>query len=244
MELNCDLGESFGNFQSGNDQAIIPYVDAVNIACGFHAGDVSTMQATVKLAKKHHVHIGAHPGFPDLQGFGRRKMELNESEVYGIVLYQIGALAAFARAEDTKIHHVKPHGALYNMACQNQSIAHAIARAVYDYNPDLILYGLANSLLTKAGEDVGLHVAHEVFADRTYQPDGTLTPRSEENAVIDNIETSLAQVELIMKEQCVITTGGNKINIKADTICVHSDTPEALEYVRRLKVLSERNREK
>ncbi|MFC4401803.1 5-oxoprolinase subunit PxpA [Gracilibacillus xinjiangensis] len=237
MELNCDLGESFGRYRIGNDLAIIPFIDAANIACGFHAGDVQTIQSTVQLAKDHQVRIGAHPSFPDLQGFGRRKMEFNGSEIYGIVLYQIGALAAFTKVQDTQIHHVKPHGALYNMASQNKTIAKAVAQAVYDFDCNLILYGLANSCLTEAGEELGLQVAHEVFADRTYQPDGTLTPRDEKNAVIHSMEDTLKQVELILNEQTVIATNGTKINLRADTICVHGDTPEALEYVQTLRKL-------
>ncbi|SER52048.1 UPF0271 protein [Gracilibacillus ureilyticus] len=235
MELNCDLGEGYGKYQVGNDIQIIPLVDAVNIACGFHAGDVNTMKLTVQLAKKHNVRIGAHPGFQDLQGFGRRKIDMDTSEIYGIILYQLGALSAFTKAQHTKIHHVKPHGALYNMACEDKSIAQSIAQAVYDFDPGLILYGLADSRLTEAGEHIGLSVAHEVFADRTYQPDGTLTPRSEENAIIHRTEDALKQIQLIRKEQAVVATNGQRIKIKADTVCVHGDTPEAIEYVQKLR---------
>lgn len=234
-ELNCDLGESFGIFSIGNDQEILPFVDAINIACGFHAGDPHTMKQTIQLAKQHNVHIGAHPGFQDIQGFGRRRINLSSEEVYDLVLYQIGALYGFMKVEDVTLHHVKPHGALYNIASSDKEIALAIAQAVYDFDKSLILYGLANSFITRAGEQVGLKVAHEVFADRTYQSNGTLTDRTSENAVIHDLDRSMQQVEEMMKTGHVTSIDGQKIPIQADTICVHSDTTKALTYVKHLK---------
>ncbi|WP_163538859.1 5-oxoprolinase subunit PxpA [Gracilibacillus sp. YIM 98692] len=235
IELNCDLGESYGSYKMGNDQAIIPFVDSVNIACGFHAGDYRTMAETVQLAKQHHVQIGAHPGFPDLQGFGRRKMDMNPDDVYDLMLYQIGALNAFAQSQDVKLHHVKPHGALYNMACKQMELAEAIVQAVYDFDKQIILYGLANSYLTRAGEKASLTVAHEVFADRTYQDDGTLTPRSQPNAVVHDSDQALKQVHDMVTKGKVKTASGNIVSLRADTICVHGDTKEAVTFAKRIR---------
>ncbi len=235
ITLNCDLGESFGMYQIGNDEAIIPLVDAVNIACGFHAGDPHTMNKTVQLAKKHQVNIGAHPGFQDLQGFGRRNIDILPEQAYDLVVYQLGALQGFVTIHDMQLVHVKPHGALYNMACNNRELAIAIAQAVHDVDPNLILVGLANSELINAGEELGLQVANEVFADRTYQPDGSLTPRSEADSVIHDIEQAMKQVYEIVTTGKVTTINGDLINIKADTICVHGDSGEALHFVQRIR---------
>ncbi|GAE92044.1 lactam utilization protein LamB [Gracilibacillus boraciitolerans JCM 21714] len=237
--LNCDLGgENFGLYQIGNDEAIVPLADAVNIACGFHAGDPpQSMNKTVQLAKKHHVKIGAHPGFPDLQGFGRRKIDMLPADVYDAIIYQLGALSGFTTAHSIKLHHVKPHGALYNMACKDEKLADAIAKAVIDFDKNLILVGLANSKLVEAGKAYGLAVANEVFADRTYQSDGSLTPRSLDNAVIHDKDQVIRQVEEMINHQLVTTVTGEKIEIKADTICVHGDTVEALELVKAIRKL-------
>ncbi|QGH34027.1 5-oxoprolinase subunit PxpA [Gracilibacillus salitolerans] len=233
--LNCDLGESFGTYRIGNDGAIIPLVDAVNIACGFHAGDPHTMNKTVKLAKKYQVNIGAHPGFQDLQGFGRRNIDILPEHAYDLVVYQLGALQGFVTIHNLRLAHVKPHGALYNMACKNRVLADAIAQAVNDVDPNLVLVGLAHSELINAGEEKGLQVANEVFADRTYQPDGSLTPRSEPDAVIHDTTQVIQQVEEMVTYGKVTTVNGEKIPIKADTICVHGDTEEALSLVQAIR---------
>lgn len=234
MDLNCDLGESYGSFRMGNDEEIIPLVDSVNIACGFHSGDPNIMNQTVQLAKQYNVKVGAHPGFPDLHGFGRRILDMKPEEIYAIVLYQIGALHAFTTANGTKLHHVKPHGALYNIAATNKEIASAIANAIADFDPTLILFGLANSELVKAGENIGLTVWKEAFADRTYQNNGTLTPRSEQGAVLDHEDDVVEQVQLLTKQQAK-TISGSIIPLKADTICVHGDNKNAIRLVKKIK---------
>ncbi len=228
IDINCDMGESFGAYRMGHDEAILPYISSANIACGFHAGDPATMKKTVSMAMEKGVAIGAHPGLPDLQGFGRRNMAVSPEEVYDMVVYQIGALAAFAQAEGGKLHHVKPHGALYNMAAVSHPLSEAIAEAVYKVNPEAVLYGLAGSELVNTGHHIGLKVAHEVFADRTYQADGTLTPRSEANALITQPAVAITQVMRMVKEGIVSTQQGTDITIKADTICLHGDGTGAL----------------
>lgn len=240
IDLNCDLGESFGTYTLGNDAAILPYVTSANIACGYHAGDPLVMQRTVRLALEHHVAIGAHPGLPDLVGFGRREMAVTAAEVYAMTVYQIGALQAFVKAEGTTLHHVKPHGALYNMAAVDATLAQAIAEAVYKVCPDAILYGLAGSCLITASEAIGLKTAQEVFADRTYQQDGTLTSRNKPGALITEPETAINQVIRMLKEGKVATQQGIDISIKADTVCLHGDGAHALTFARYLnKTLSE-----
>ncbi|WP_257348348.1 LamB/YcsF family protein [Pseudalkalibacillus decolorationis] len=232
VDLNCDLGESFGVYRLGNDEQILDYVSSANIACGFHAGDPSTMKETVQLALEKRVAIGAHPGFPDLQGFGRREIAVTPVEAYEIVIYQIGALSAFVKAEGGSLHHVKPHGALYNMAAKSSELASAIAEAVYRVDPTLILYGLSNSALIKAGESIGLKTANEVFADRTYQPDGTLTPRTLPNAILHEQEIVLNQVVRMITDRKVCCLEGTDVDIRADTICIHGDGPNALNFAR------------
>ena len=242
IDINCDLGEGFGKWQMGNDEAIMPFVSSVNIACGFHAGDPSTMMRTVELAKKHHVHIGAHPGFPDLQGFGRRNMNLSTKEVFDIVVYQIGALQACSHSLGTKLHHVKPHGALYNMAANSISLARAIADAIYSLDPSLILYGLAGSQLILAGKDRGLKIYNEIFADRTYQDNGFLTPRNQENAILTNPDQAIQQVLEVLETGNVTSIQGNRIPLKADTICIHGDHPNSSVFAESLaKALVNKN---
>ncbi|MGG3468137.1 5-oxoprolinase subunit PxpA [Neobacillus pocheonensis] len=235
IDLNCDLGESFGPFKIGNDQEVLNYISSANIACGYHAGDHNVMFETVRLAKKSGVLIGAHPGLPDLAGFGRREMIISPQEVYHLVVYQIGALAAVCKANGIALAHVKPHGALYNMSAKNRKMAAAIAAAIADVDPAQVLFGLAGSELVKAGKEKGLHVAEEVFADRTYQADGTLTSRQEKNAIIHDSDSAIKRVIRMIKEGKVETVDGTDINIKADTICVHGDEPLALEFVTQLK---------
>jgi 5-oxoprolinase (ATP-hydrolysing) subunit A len=234
IDLNCDMGESFGTWTMGQDAQVMPWISSANIACGFHAGDFSTMRQTVLLAKAHSVAIGAHVSLPDLQGFGRREMRISADEAYAMTLYQIGALSAFALAEATRIAHVKPHGALYNMAAKDAALADGIARAVRDFDPELILFGLAASLLPKAGATIGLRTAHEAFADRRYEDDGSLTPRCEADAVIHDIDTAVAQAMRIVTDGTVQTRSGRILQIQADSICVHGDRPDAAKFAQSL----------
>jgi len=237
VDLNCDLGESFGAYQLGVDENILPFLTSANIACGFHAGDPNVMHKTVKLALRNGVAIGAHPGLPDLIGFGRRNIEISSQEAYDMVVYQIGALAGFVKAEGGAMQHVKPHGALYNMAAKRQDLAEAIAEAVYKVDPELILFGLSGSQLVFAGEKIGLKTAHEVFADRTYQLDGSLTPRKEQNALITDQKQAVSQVVRMVKEGAVLSQQGKDIFIKADTICIHGDGAHALEFACQIREL-------
>lgn len=235
VDLNCDLGESFGAYRIGNDEEILHYVTSVNVACGFHAGDPSVMRKTVQLALEKGVKIGAHPGLQDLIGFGRRNINISPQEAYDIVLYQIGALNGFLQAEGGRMQHVKPHGALYNMAAKNKELALAIAEAVYKINSDLILFGLSGSELISAGQSIGLKTASEVFADRTYQDDGSLTSRLEKDALIESDEAAVAQVITMVKEGKVLSQQGTDVAIKADTICIHGDGAHALSFASHVK---------
>jgi UPF0271 protein len=234
IDLNCDMGESFGAWTLGHDAALMPYLTSANVACGFHASDPAVMRQTVRLALRHGVAIGAHPGLPDLVGFGRRNMDISAEEAFEMTVYQLGALHAVVRAEGGALHHVKPHGALYNMAATNAALAQAIAEAVYKVQPELVLYGLAGSELTKAGEKLGLRTAHEVFADRTYQANGTLTPRRQPDALITSAEAAIAQVLRMVQEGRVRTQPGQEIAIKADTVCLHGDGAHAIEFAQQL----------
>lgn len=234
IDLNCDLGESFGSFVMGNDELILPYVTSANIACGFHAGDPHVMDRTVALAKENNVAIGAHPGFQDIQGFGRRSMPLTPDEVYHLILYQIGAMEAFCRAHDVSLHHVKPHGALYNLAAKDYTLAEAIAKAVKAFDSSLLLYGLAGSELIRAGEDAGLRTASEGFADRTYQQDGTLTPRNQPNAVIHEVDKAVQQVIQMVGQGTVTTVNGDTVKLHVDTICLHGDNEHAILFAQQL----------
>src|SRR5690606_10306735 len=234
IDLNCDMGESFGSWTMGNDAAIMPYVSSVNIACGFHAGDPIIMMNTIDLAIPHGVNIGAHPGYPDLAGFGRRHLFMSPKEVYAAVLYQIGALSAIARARGAELHHVKPHGALYNLAAKDRVYAEAIADAIYAFDSSLILYGLSGSELTRAGKEKGLSVFHEVFADRTYQADASLTPRTEPNAILKTPEEAVDQIIRILQTGEVITRSGHAIPIEADSICIHGDHEGAAEFAKQI----------
>lgn len=231
VDLNSDIGESFGTYKLGLDDEVMAHISSANIACGWHAGDALVMEKTVQVALEKGVAIGAHPGFPDLMGFGRREMVLSPEEAKAYVKYQIGALWAFAKSKGAKLQHVKPHGALYNMAAKNQALAKAIAEAVYEVDRDLILVGLANSELTKAGQEIGLRTANEVFADRAYNPDGTLVSRKLEGAVIHDNNLAIARVIRMVKEGKVEAINGEEVSIKADTICVHGDNPQAVAFV-------------
>ncbi len=234
VDLNCDMGESFGAYKMGNDEEILDFVTSANIACGFHAGDPSTMRKTVKLALEKGVGIGAHPGFQDLTGFGRRNFSVTPQEAYEIVVYQIGALFGFVKAEGGVMQHVKPHGALFNMAATDASLSEAIAEAVYAVNPELVLFGLSGSEIVKAGEKIGLRTANEVFSDRTYQADGTLTNRKEANALITDTETAIHQVVRMVKEGKVTSISGKEVLIQADTVCIHGDGLHALDFAQRI----------
>ncbi|KYD32524.1 5-oxoprolinase subunit PxpA [Parageobacillus toebii] len=234
VDLNCDFGESFGIYRLGEEKEILQYVTSVNVACGFHAGDPLVMRKTVQMALEQKVAIGAHPGFPDLLGFGRRNIAVTPEEVYAYVVYQIGALAAFVKAEGGKMSHVKPHGALYNMAAKDATLAEAIAKAVYDVDPTLILYGLAGSELIRAGKKIGLRTASEVFADRTYQQDGSLTPRSDPRALIVDEQEAVLQVLAMVKEKRVRSLQGIDVPIEAETICIHGDGKKAVLFAKRL----------
>jgi 5-oxoprolinase (ATP-hydrolysing) subunit A len=237
VDLNCDMGESYGAWQMGNDETILPYITSANIACGFHAGDAAVMKKTVRLALKYNVAIGAHPGLPDLQGFGRRGMAISAEEAYDMVVYQIGALAAFVQSEGGVLRHVKPHGALYNMSATDKMLAEGIAEAVYKVNPMLVLYGLSGSELTRAGSKIGLQVANEVFADRTYQDNGSLTSRKYANALITDADVAGSQCLRMVKEGLITTTSGTDIGIKADTICLHGDGEHAAIFAARIHTL-------
>ena len=234
IDINCDMGESFGAYRIGKDEEILDYITSANIACGFHAGDPATMRKTVQLALQKDVGIGAHPGFQDLIGFGRREMNVTPMEAYELVIYQIGALNAFVQAEGGKMQHVKPHGALFNMAAKNARLAEAVAEAVYKVNPELILFGLSGSELINAGKNIGLRTADEVFSDRTYQCDGTLTPREKENALIKDPLTAINQIISIIKEGKVKSVHGTDVSLKANTVCIHGDSESALAFAESL----------
>lgn len=223
IDLNCDLGES-----SGSDAAIMPYISSANVACGFHAGNPSVMQATVRLAKQYGVAVGAHPGWPDLEGFGRREMSFSVEEVEALVLYQMGALAAIARAEGVELRHVKPHGALYNQAAVNAVLAEAVAGAVKRFRRDLVLVGLAGSSLVESARGIGLSVASEAFPDRVYHPDGTLMSRSLPGAVLHDPAAVAENAVRLATEG--IRFGGNVVF--PDTLCLHGDNETAAENAR------------
>lgn len=235
VDLNSDLGESFGAYKIGMDADILQYVSSANIACGFHAGDPIVMEETVRLAKKAGAAVGAHPGYPDLQGFGRRNMICTPKEVKAYVKYQLGALLAFTRTAGIPLQHCKPHGALYNMAAKDKALAAAITEAVADVDAGIILLGLAGSAMTEAGKEAGLRIAGEVFADRAYQADGSLVPRSMPGAVIHDTEEALSRTVRMVKEGIVTAVTGETVPLTADSICVHGDNPSALAFVKAIR---------
>ncbi len=235
VDLNCDLGESFGAYKIGGDGDVIPFITSANVACGYHAGDPSVMSETVALCKAFGVSVGAHPGFRDLEGFGRRNMSISESEAENLILYQVGALDAFCKAEGVVLRHVKPHGALYNMAAKDKKLSAAICRAVYKYDPSLILLGLAGSEMLNEARAIGLPCASEVFADREYEDDGTLVSRTREGSVIHDPERVATRVIQMVKEHTVRSINGKTVEIIPDSICVHGDNPEALELIRKIR---------
>ena len=233
VDFNCDLGEG------GDDAALMPQISSASIACGWHAGDAQTMQRSVALCLAHGVAIGAHPSLLDREGFGRRELSISPSEAYALTLYQVGALSGFTHAAGTRLHHVKPHGALYNLAARDRALADAIAQAVRDFDRGLLLYGLAGSALTAAGEALGLRVAHEAFAERRYRADGSLVPRGEPDASIHDVDLAAQQVAQMLRAGRVTTREGGEIAIRADTICLHGDRPDAPAFARALRAAIE-----
>lgn len=235
IDLNCDLGESFGAYKIGMDEEVLPYVTSANIACGFHAGDPLVMEKTVALCKQYGVRAGAHPGFPDLEGFGRRNMSLSAKEVKASVMYQIGALKAFCNGAGIRLCHLKPHGALYNMAAKDYELAKVICQAIKEVDDSLILLALSGSEMLRAAKDTGLFAASEVFADRAYQSDGSLVPRSREGSIIEDEDLAVSRVIRMAKEGVVEAIDGSTISIQADSVCVHGDGVKALEFVKKIK---------
>jgi UPF0271 protein len=240
IDLNCDMGESFGAYTIGADEAVMASITSANVACGYHGGDPGVMRRTVRLARDGGVAVGAHPGFPDLVGFGRREMRMAAQDVEDMVLYQIGALAAIAKSEGVRLSHVKPHGALYNMAATDKALAAAIARAVAAFDPALIFFALPGSELARAANGLGVQVALEGFADRAYEPDGSLTPRSRAGAVIHQVDAVVARALRMATDGVVTASDGSRLDMRVDTICTHGDTPGAQSLTRALRAGLER----
>ena len=241
VDLNADMGEGFGIYRVGEDEALLQYVTSANIACGFHAGDPSVIRRTVQLCLQRGVAVGAHPGLPDLVGFGRREMAISPEEVGDLVLYQVGALKWVTEAEGGRLHHVKPHGALYNMAVKRKELAEAIVGAIRLLDPKLMLYAPPGSCLAVEAERAGIRCAFEAFADRSYRADGTLVPRGEPGAVIQNTEQAVAQAMSIVRHGRVNVQEGTQIPLRGDTICIHGDGENALELARALRTAFERD---
>ncbi|HPX03348.1 MAG TPA: 5-oxoprolinase subunit PxpA [Synergistaceae bacterium] len=235
IDLNSDIGESFGAYRMGDDAAVMDAVTSANVACGFHAGDPLVMNKTIKNCAAKGVAVGAHPGYPDLVGFGRRNMKCTPEEEYADCLYQIGALSAFCRANGLTLQHVKPHGAMYNQAAKDPELAKAIARAVKDSGENVILMGLANSEFEKAAKEIGIPFAAEAFADRGYMPDGSLVPRSQPGAIIHDVDEAAKRVVRMVTEGKVEAVDGTVINFRPQSICMHGDTPEAVEMAKTVR---------
>lgn len=237
MDVNCDMGESFGEWSKGRDQDILPWVRSVSIACGFHAGDPATMRRTARMALDCGVRVGAHPGLQDLVGFGRRWMSIEPSEVYSITLYQIGALDAIVRGEGGQLSHVKPHGALYHMAAHDAAIANAFVQAVVAFDRPIELYAPPNSQLARRGTEEGVRVMVEAFADRRYRADGSLVQRDQPDSVIDDPDEAVSIVRKLVAEGTIQTVDGGEISLKPETICIHADTPNAAKIARKIGVV-------
>ena len=235
ININADLGESFGNWKMGNDSEMLSLVNSANLACGFHAGDPLVILRTLRDAHKYCVAVGAHPSFPDLQGFGRRPMQLSEAELEAILLYQLSALQGMAHTQNTTLEHVKPHGALNNMACSDIELARQIVNTIKIFNDQLVLLAPACSALLIAGEEAGLRVAAEIFADRAYQDDAQLVPRSEKNAMVHGAENSYQHVIKMLEAKAIISTSGKKIPCNIHSICVHGDNADAVKTARYLR---------
>src|SRR5688572_9227237 len=225
IDINCDMGEGMGN-----DEAIMPFITSANIACGYHAGDKETMRSTMLLAQRHGVQVGAHPSFPDRENFGRTEMAVTPQELYHFVMQQLHAFQEIADEWDVKIHHVKPHGALYNMAARDKDLAATFALAVKDFNGHLVVYG-TNHLIAEAKEQ-SLPTKHEVFADRTYQDDGSLTPRTQPNALIEDVEKAVQQVLQMVQQKAVTTVSGKQVPVIAETVCIHGDGKHAVPFAK------------
>lgn len=239
VDINADLGESFGNYKLGLDSEILDHISSANIACGMHAGDPLVMRNTVRMALDKGVSVGAHPGYPDLQGFGRRSIKMSYDEIYAYVVYQVGAMKAMVESEGGRLAHVKPHGALYNDAAKDNNIALAIVDAVYAVSPEILFYGLSGSVMINVAGLKGLRTVNEVFADRAYNDDGSLVSRSMPGAMLHDAELCAERVVGMVSHGELTSINGNKIQIKADTVCVHGDNPEALEFVKKMnKVLN------
>ena len=239
VDLNCDLGESFGAYTIGMDEAVIPLITSANVACGYHAGDPLVMAQTVERCRAAGVHIGAHPGFPDLMGFGRRNMNVSPAEAKAYIQYQLGALLAFCRASGVSMHHVKPHGALYNMAAKDAKLARAIVEGICEVDDRLTLLALSGSEMLLAAEKAGLRAASEVFADRAYQANGTLVPRSQPGAMITDENEAIARVVRMVTEGVVTSIDGIDVPLRADSICVHGDGEKALLFVQKIRAALE-----
>ena len=235
MDINSDMGEGFGVWEMGNDALLLDYVTSTNIACGWHAGDPARMQKLIGLAIQKKVHIGAHPSLPDLAGFGRREMAISEQDAYRYTLYQAGALQAFVKAAGGELHHVKPHGALYNQAARDIKLARGIVQAVKDLGNKVILYGLAGSSLVKAANELKVPVWQEVFADRRYTQEGFLVPRAQTGAIIEDEEQALEQALSMANKGVLTSIDGKEIAIQADTLCIHGDNPKAVDFAKKIK---------
>ncbi|HYF82626.1 MAG TPA: 5-oxoprolinase subunit PxpA [Clostridia bacterium] len=235
VDLNSDVGESYGTYKLGLDEDVLKYVSSVNIACGWHAGDPMVMEKTIALAKENNLGIGAHPGYPDLIGFGRRNMDVTPKEARNYLIYQIGALAAFAQAAGTSLQHIKLHGAFYNMVSADAVLAKEVAKAIYDVNKNLIVLALAGSELVKSAKELGLKVAEEVFADRAYNSNGSLVSRKLPGSVIHDKNLAIERVKRMVTEGKVTAIDGTNIDINADSICVHGDNPEAVAFVKLIR---------
>jgi 5-oxoprolinase (ATP-hydrolysing) subunit A len=235
IDINSDVGESFGAYSIGHDAGLMRSITSANVAAGFHAGDPSVLRQTIRIAKKHGVAVGAHPGFPDLVGFGRRELTVSPTEAEDFVLYQVAAVAGVAAAEGVSLQHVKPHGALFNMAVHDAELAAAIARAVAAFDKRLVLFGLPGSEILKAGRAAGLRVAAEVFADRAYEPDGTLASRKKPGTVIHDPEAVVARAVRMVTQKTVVAIDGSVVALEADTMCVHGDTPGSDDLAARIR---------
>jgi UPF0271 protein len=235
IDLNCDMGESFGAYKLGRDAEVMDYISSANIACGWHAGDPLVMDLTVRLAKEKGVAVGAHPGYPDLMGFGRRRMDLTPAEIEAYILYQMGALFAFAKAYGLPLQHVKAHGALGNVAFVDLEVSKNIARAAARFNKEVIFVALAGSVMVQAAREVGVRYVEEGYADRVYNPDGTLQSRKIAGSVIHDPEKAARQALTMVREGYVIAHEGTKVSIKPETLCVHGDTPSAVAILQKIR---------
>ncbi|TWH46558.1 LamB/YcsF family protein [Sporomusa sp. KB1] len=235
IDLNCDMGESFGVYTLGHDETAMPYVTSINVACGFHASDPNNIVKTIKKAKRHNLAIGAHPSFPDLVGFGRRAMAASQEEIYADVVYQIGALMGICKTEGLTLQHVKPHGALYNMAEKDSKVAAAIAKAIKDVDPNLFMICSCGSMMIQGAQSVSVKYVEEAFADRAYTQDGTLVSRREQGAVIHDPQVVAARVLTMITTGKVQTIDGSEVALKPQTICVHGDTPGAIDMIKAIR---------